>query len=61
MAELDYTPRVEINDDTAITRLLLFTKWGGFFELKTRINRDKPGSLSDTTTPLIDYNCGIRF
>ncbi len=61
MKGLDLNPRVEMAGDHVVTRLLLFTKWGGFYEMVTSIDPTSPGKFSDVTRPLIKYECGIRF
>ena len=59
---LDVEPVVEIEDDTARVRVVLFTKWGGFFEAIFTIGREFPHAVLETQTEtLLEYQVGIMF
>jgi hypothetical protein len=58
---LDVRPRVVFEGDKVHVRVLVFTKWGGFFERILTINKDFPHHMTDESTELIPYNCGIMF
>jgi hypothetical protein len=59
--QLDVTPRVNFVGDKVRVRMLVFTKWGGFFEREFTIDRDFPHRMSDNDIELVPYNCGIMF
>jgi hypothetical protein len=59
--QLDVTPRVIFKGDKVRVRVLVFTKWGGFFERVYTINRNFPHKMIEDEIQLIPYNCGIVF
>ena len=61
--DLDLEPTVEFPDDaTAVVRLVTFSKWGGFVELRYTVSRQFPHSIieADAKT-LVEYDCGVSF
>jgi hypothetical protein len=60
---LDLEPTVEFPDTaTAVVRLVTFSKWGGFVELRYTISRQFPHSIIEVDTKtLIEYDCGVSF
>ena len=54
-------PSVALTDDTATVKLLVFTKWGGFYEREFTIRRADHVILDVQDTPLVEYDCGIMF
>jgi hypothetical protein len=62
IGQIDFTPKVLVEDETVTVRIVAFTKWGGFFENIYVMERDNPVNLLDVqTNPLIEYDCGINF
>ena len=54
-------PSVTLTDNTVQVEILVFTKWGGFFEREFTINRADQSILEVQDTPLVEYDCGIMF
>jgi hypothetical protein len=55
-------PQVEIGDTTVQVRVVIFTKWGGFYRLTFTINREFPNTIQSTQDEqLVPYDCGIMF
>jgi hypothetical protein len=61
--KIDLAPTVEFADNTtALVRLVTFTKWGGFAEVRYTIDRRFPQTVLDTeATTLVEYDCGVSF
>jgi len=59
--QLDLVPSVMFAGDKVKVRVLMFTKWGGFYERVYTIDRHFPHRMVDEDTQLIPYNCGIMF
>lgn len=60
--KLDFTPTVTITETEATVRYVYFTKWGGFIEEVFVLDPANPYTiLNHTTTPLVEYNCGVMF
>ncbi len=60
--ELNYTPKVEMREDRAIVRMIVFSEWGGFSELRVVISRDFPHEILNwrEKTRLFFYS-GVMF
>jgi len=59
--KLDVTPRVKFKGEEVRLRILVFTKWGGFFERVYTIDRDFPHQMVDEDVELVPYTCGVMF
>jgi hypothetical protein len=59
--QLDVTPRVKFEGDKVRVQILVFTKWGGFYERVYTIDRNFPHQMIDDEIELIPYNCGVVF
>lgn len=59
--QLDVTPKVIFDEDKVRVQVLVFTKWGGFYERVYRIDRKFPHQMIEDETQLIPYNCGVVF
>jgi hypothetical protein len=59
--QLDVTPRVKFVGDKALVRVVVFTKWGGFYERIYTIDRNFPHKMVDEDVQLIPYMCGVVF
>lgn len=60
--KLDFTPRVTFTKEKATVRVVTFTKWGGFAEIKYTITREFPHHIVDwEVNTLLEYDCGIVF
>jgi len=57
--KLDLASRVNFVGDKVQVRILVFTKWGGFYERLYTINQDFPHQFIFEDIELIPYNCGI--
>jgi hypothetical protein len=59
---IDFEPAVLLDGETVTVRLVVFTKWGGFFELVYVTAEGDPLELIDVqANPLVEYDCGIMF
>jgi len=58
---LDVTPSVKFDGDKVRVWVLVFTKWGGFYERVYTIDRDFPHQIIEDEIQLITYNCGIVY
>jgi hypothetical protein len=60
--QLDVTPKVTLNKDTAFVRVVVFTKWGGFKEMTYEFSRSFPHTIKSTTEKvLVGWNCGVTY
>jgi hypothetical protein len=57
----DPQPSVELTDETAIVKMLVFTKWGGFYRRTLTIRRADHSFVDEQDEPLVEYDCGIMF
>jgi hypothetical protein len=59
---LDFSPKVEISQDTVNVRVVIFTQWGGFIEETYNIARLFPHSIKEVKTQtLVKWNSGLMF
>ncbi len=59
---LDFSPAVVIAGDTVTVRIVIFTKWGGFFERIYQLDKTHLGRPVETQdNRLVPYDCGIVF
>ena len=56
---LDTSPEVKIKRNKVQVQLLVFTKWGGFFQRTYTIDRDFPHRMKEKEIELVPYNCGV--
>ncbi len=54
-------PSVELTAETATVRLLVFTKWGGFYRRTLTIQRADHSIVDEQDELLVEYDCGIAF
>jgi len=54
-------PSVELTAETAIVKMLVFTKWGGFYRRSLTIRRADHFIVDEQDEPLVEYDCGIMF
>jgi hypothetical protein len=54
-------PVVELTTETAVVKMLVFTKWGGFYRRTLTINRADHSIIDEQDEPLVEYDCGIAF
>ncbi|MFC2042703.1 hypothetical protein ACFLUA_00940 [Chloroflexota bacterium] len=59
--QLDVSPKVKFEGDKVQVRVLVFTKWGGFYERIFTIDRNFPHQMIHEEIQLIPYNCGVMF
>lgn len=60
--KIDFAPTVAITETGVTVRYVYFTKWGGFIEEVYVLDPESPYLvLSSSSTPLVEYNCGIMF
>jgi len=57
----DPQPSVELTDETAIVKILVFTKWGGFYRRTFTIHRADHVIVDEQDEALVEYDCGIMF
>lgn len=59
---LDIAPRVEIGDRQVVVKIVLFTRWGGFYRSTFTMARDFPHTFEKPDSEeLVPYDCGIMF
>ena len=54
-------PTVDLSAETATIKMLVFTKWGGFYRRTLTIRRADHSILDTQDEPLVEYDCGIMF
>jgi len=54
-------PSVELTTETVIVKMLVFTKWGGFYRRTLTISRADHSIINQQDEPLVEYDCGIMF
>jgi hypothetical protein len=59
--QLDVTTRVKFDGDKVYVRVLVFSKWGGFYERIYTVERDFPHRMTFEKSELVPYDCGIMF
>jgi hypothetical protein len=60
--QINLTPEVTMNKDTATVRVVTFTKWGGFKEETFKISRSSSHSIiQQNTKTLVAWNCGTTY
>jgi hypothetical protein len=59
--QLDVTPRVKIGRDKVRVWLLVFTKWGGFYERVYTIDREFPHQMIEDEIQLVPYESGVVY
>jgi len=60
--KIDFEPQITVKADKVIVRLVFFSKWGGFIEVKYQVKKDFPYKIIERETEtLIDYNCGYVY
>jgi hypothetical protein len=59
---LDTAPRVEIGDRQVVVKIVMFTRWGGFYRSTFTLQRDFPHTFEKPRSEeLVPYDCGIMF
>ncbi len=59
---IDPTPRVLIDEDGVSIRVIVFTKWGGFYEAIYDLSTEAPHQLVNLEmTNLVPYDIDIMF
>ena len=60
--KLDFSPRVDVLDDTVVVKVVVFTKWGGFFREEYHLSRASPHKIKKIEKEkLVPYDCGCCF
>ena len=59
--QLDVTPRVTFKGNKVLVQILVFTKFGGFYEREYTIDRNFPHHMNYDEVQLVPYNPGIIF
>jgi len=57
----DPQPSVDLSAENATIKLLVFTKWGGFYRRAFTISRANHSIMDVQDAPLVEYDCGIMF
>lgn len=61
-SQLDFTPRIEMKEESVLVQVVIFTHWGGWIRSSYTIRRSFPHTILDRgRETLIEYDCGIRF
>jgi hypothetical protein len=59
---LKLEPTVTFDGDSAIVKITVFTKWGGFFRSVYTIDRNYPHEIKNIQGhKIIEYDCGVTF
>jgi hypothetical protein len=60
---IDFTPTVTINGEEVTDRLVIFSKWGGFWEEIVIFGKEDPYNnvLAYQQNAIVPYDCGILF
>jgi hypothetical protein len=62
IGDLDYTPTVEMKEKTAIVRMIVFSEWGGFSELRVEVSRAFPHEILNWKEKTrLYFNSGVMF
>lgn len=62
LSKVNFAPSVKFRENYAIVRVVTFTKWGGFYEMKFYISKQFPHKeLKFKKKQLVDYDCYILF
>ncbi|QRN82848.1 hypothetical protein JR338_10555 [Chloroflexota bacterium] len=60
--QIDPVPRVIILDEEVTVRVVIFSRWGGFYEVTVTLAPDMPHTILNIDLKnLIMYDCGIMF
>lgn len=60
--KIDFEPKIKIKADKAVVRLVFFTKWGGFIEVKYVVKKTFPHKIIEKETEvLVGYDCGYNY
>jgi len=54
-------PAVDFSGDKAIVKVIVFTKWGGFFQRLYTIDRAFPHKMEMQDKNILKYDCGVMF
>jgi len=58
--QLDFKPRLELEEETVKVRIIVFSKWRGFYEHVETISREFPHEVLEfENKELVPYNCGV--
>jgi hypothetical protein len=58
----DPTPQVSLDEQEVNVHLVLFTKWGGFYQETYSLSRKPPHEILETLEKnLVPYECGVMF
>lgn len=61
-SKINYTPTVHLTADSAVVRVVGFSKWGGVIEEYFTLSRTFPHNLLDSGGQiLVEWDCGIAF
>ncbi len=59
---IDFTPVVEVQDDTVRVQVIVFSKWSGFARETYVIEKNAPHKITmEDQEILVPYDCGIMF
>jgi hypothetical protein len=62
LKNIDFEPKINIEADKAVVRLVFFTKWGGFIEAKYIVKKTFPNKIIEKETEtLVEYSCGYLY
>jgi len=59
---IEFQPTVSIQEDAVTVRMIIFSKWGGFWENIAVMDKNNPFTILDMKmNVLVAYDCGINF
>jgi hypothetical protein len=59
---INFKPYVEIDKETALVRVVEFTRWGGFFEVKYTLSRKFPHKIiQEDRRNLVEYDIHLTY
>lgn len=59
---IDFQPSILISGDTVTIRLIIFSKWGGFWEELDVVDKNNPYHMLDIhQNVIVPYDCGFNY
>ena len=59
---LNPTPEVKIGEAETVVRVVVFTKWGGFYRYEVTFSAPTPYEILDISSKsLVEYDCGVMY
>ena len=60
--KIDPSPEIEIGEAETVVRVVVFTKWGGFYRYDVKFSSPAPYEILDISSEsLVEYDCGVMY